>query len=81
MVPTDASRYLAEPHEPVQLALADPPYSFDAWDELLRRVPAPVVVAESDRSVEPPTGWSVLRAKRYGGTHVTFLTRGEADPL
>jgi 16S rRNA (guanine966-N2)-methyltransferase len=75
VVAGDAARYLAESHDPVQLVLADPPYAFDAWDELLERVAATDVVAESDRPIEPPAGWEVARAKRYGGTFVTFLRR------
>jgi 16S rRNA (guanine966-N2)-methyltransferase len=75
VVPMEVGRYLAAPHPPVQLALADPPYSFDGWAELLARVPAEHVVAESDRVVEPPAGWETVRSKRYGGTYVTFLRR------
>jgi hypothetical protein len=32
-------------------------------------------VAESDRPVEPAPGWEIVRDKRYGATHVTFLRR------
>ena len=38
---------------------------------------ADLLVAESDRPVEPAPGWDVVRAKRYGTTHVTFLRRAE----
>ena len=40
---------------------------------------ADLLVAESDRPVEPAPGWEVVRAKRYGTTHVTFL-RGATEP-
>ena len=59
------------------LALADPPYDYDGWPELLLDLPADLAVLESNREVEPPFGWEVLRAKRYGRTHVTIL---EASP-
>jgi hypothetical protein len=32
-------------------------------------------VLESDREVEPPFGWEVLRAKRYGRTHIVIAER------
>jgi 16S rRNA (guanine966-N2)-methyltransferase len=57
------------------LVLADPPYGFDQWPELLDRVSAPFVVAESGREVEPVEGWVVQRSKRYGRSWVTFLER------
>ena len=61
----------------VDLVVADPPYDFDGWDDLLRAVGADVVVAEAGREIEPPPGWSVRRSRRYGRTWVTFLERGE----
>ena len=52
------------------LALCDPPYAFDGWDELLGRLPAEVVVCESDRELAPPPGWVVVRQRSYGTTFV-----------
>ena len=57
------------------LVLADPPYGFEAWDELLAKIDAPFVVAESGRELADVAGWSTQRAKRYGRTWVTFLER------
>jgi 16S rRNA (guanine966-N2)-methyltransferase len=57
------------------LVLADPPYDFKQWGDLLQGVSGPLVVAESNRPVMPPEGWEVLREKRYGKTWVTFLER------
>ena len=57
------------------IVFADPPYDFDSWDELLGRVSAELVVAESGRSVGAPEGWEVTREKKYGRTRVTFLER------
>lgn len=59
------------------LALVDPPYghSRDDWLDLLDLVPADLAVLESDHPVEPPFGWAVLRAKRYGITHVVIAER------
>lgn len=60
---------------PVDLALCDPPYAFEAWNELLGILDARVVVIESDRAIEPPAPWRVDRCKRYGGTFVTIVSR------
>ena len=64
------------------LVVADPPYEFGRWSELLGALPrwlAPdaVVVAESDRPVDPTTALRMLAENRSGGTVVTFL-RGTA---
>jgi 16S rRNA (guanine966-N2)-methyltransferase len=56
-----------------ELALVDPPYSFNGWDEVFSRVRAKLVVAESDRELEIPSGWVVARLKRYGGTVVHLV--------
>lgn len=59
------------------LALIDPPYDYrdDAWLDLLDALPADLAVLESNRPVEPPFGWEVLRSKRYGLTHVVIAER------
>jgi 16S rRNA (guanine966-N2)-methyltransferase len=77
VAPMEVTRFLAS-GPAADLALADPPYAFDGWDELQRSLEAGLLVAESDRPVEPAGGWEVLRAKRYSTTHVTFLERSGA---
>jgi 16S rRNA (guanine966-N2)-methyltransferase len=52
------------------LALLDPPYTYGDWPALLARLPASVVVIESDRDLEPGSRWRVVRRKRYGTTLV-----------
>ena len=59
------------------IVLADPPYGFDAWAELLRVVRADLVIAESGRSIDCPDGWKITREKKYGRTMVTFFERAE----
>ncbi|MEZ5371875.1 MAG: 16S rRNA (guanine(966)-N(2))-methyltransferase RsmD [Microthrixaceae bacterium] len=62
------------------LALLDPPYSWDGWGELWRRLPTDWAVAERDVEMSAPEGWELQRSRRYGGTWVTVLRRvGEAD--
>lgn len=57
------------------LATCDPPYAFDAWDGLLARLPADLVVIESGRPVALPDGWSLVREATYGSTWVGFAER------
>ena len=63
----------------VSLVLADPPYEFKQWRQILADVACDLVVAESDRdmNLELPAiiGWEVTRVKRYGRAYVSFLQR------
>ena len=80
---------------PLDLVLADPPYAFDRWHELLTGVVPllaehAVVVAESDRSLGGEDGelaqllgerdGTILRERRYGGTVVTMMTFTGSPP-
>jgi 16S rRNA (guanine966-N2)-methyltransferase len=75
VVATPVERFLAGVQRRWDLALLDPPYDYDGWPELLLDLPAQVAVLESNRAVEPPFGWEVVRAKRYGRTHVVIAER------
>lgn len=59
------------------VVLADPPYRFEAWPDLLDRVAMSgfegVVVAESGSPLPEVAGWKTVRAKGYGSTVVTML--------
>ena len=61
------------------LVLADPPYDWSNWPELLASLPASVecVVAETGAPLPSQPGWDVEREKRYGGTIVTMLVPAE----
>lgn len=58
----------------IDVAFADPPYAFAGWSALLTRVDAGLAVIESDRPIDPPEPWRVLREKRYGTTVVVLAT-------
>lgn len=62
---------------PFDVALLDPPYSFDGWDELLAVLAARVVVMESGRPVDPGERWEILKEKQYAGTVVVIARRVE----
>lgn len=78
-------RAVASIPETVGLVLADPPYAFDEWSDLLARL-APrladdaVVVVESDRSLVLPDGWERVRERTYGGTVVLFARPEPSSP-
>ena len=57
----------------IDILIADPPYGFDQWRDLIADADAAFVVLESDRAIEEIEGWETLRAKKYGRTHVAFL--------
>ena len=61
----------------VDLVLADPPYDFDRWSDLLAATRADFVVAEAGRRLDDlgAPGWEATRSKRYGRTWVTFFER------
>ena len=68
---------IADLPTPLDLVLADPPYAFDDWSQLLDELlpllaDGAVVVAESDRSLTLPAGWEKVRERTYGGTVVLF---------
>lgn len=76
VVSCEASEFLASTAEHFDLVFVDPPYAFDAWPRLLveieRVAPGGLVVIESDRAVEVPQTWSVVRERRYGSTLITI---------
>ena len=57
------------------LALCDPPYTFEAWPALLADLRAATAVLESSAPITLPEGWMVARERRYGGTLVTVAHR------
>ncbi len=70
---------------PWNLVLLDPPYRYDGWDDLLtglvpRLSPGAVIVAESDRRVEPVDGLDAGRTREYGSTVVTMLSSTGTNP-
>lgn len=64
---------------PFDLALCDPPYAFGDWSTLLGSLRAGVAVLESSEEVGIPAGWTVTRARRYGGTLVTVVRQAPDD--
>jgi 16S rRNA (guanine966-N2)-methyltransferase len=61
------------------LALCDPPYTFEDWPSLLEVLRADAVVMESAAPIVLPEAWMVARERRYGGTLVTVAHRSSDD--
>ena len=59
----------------IDIALIDPPYTFDAWEPLLTGLHAEYALCEAGREIAPPEGWWTVRARRYGRTWATVLGR------
>ena len=63
------------------IVIADPPYGFDKWNELLERLGKCLVVAESGGTLPSIDDWDVLRERKYGRTVVTFLRRASTQQV
>ena len=90
VVRADGPDWLRSTSDVWDLVLLDPPYDFDAWDDLLAVVAAhladpatALVVVESDREVLGEDGadvrWHVDSRRRAAGTVVTLL-RPDSGP-
>jgi 16S rRNA (guanine966-N2)-methyltransferase len=84
VVRADVPEFLAgETGTRYDLALVDPPYSFDDWPSLLRLLRADLAVLETSSPVALPEGFGIIREYRYGGTLVMLVEArglGRDDP-
>ena len=77
----DAARWLAPlatATATFDLVLADPPYRFEGWVDLLTGIAAHLaddgtVVIETGSVPDLGPAWEILRQQRYGGTVITVL--------
>ncbi|HAA66450.1 MAG TPA: 16S rRNA (guanine(966)-N(2))-methyltransferase RsmD [Acidimicrobiaceae bacterium] len=67
------------PSKNVDLVFADPPYGFEAWEQLLDCAADSIWVIESNRSIGPFTGWETVRSRRYGRAFITILRAPEEN--
>ena len=84
VVRSDVVRFLERQNDVFDVAFADPPYEFQAWDELLTLLGARIAVLESDRALEPDgsrrsSRWRTTKQKRYGDTVVTVVVQRADD--
>ncbi|MFV1989122.1 MAG: 16S rRNA (guanine(966)-N(2))-methyltransferase RsmD [Acidimicrobiales bacterium] len=74
-VSAEAMGWLAVAHRRCDLLLADPPYAFERWPDLLASIQTSAALVESDRPVGAPQGWEQEYVKRYGRSCTTLLVR------
>jgi len=77
VVSGDGLRWLNARTE-IDVALADPPYDFEQWSELLAALSATsceLVVVESGKPIGDHPEWQIARERRYGSTVVTMYRR------
>ncbi|HEX5761117.1 MAG TPA: 16S rRNA (guanine(966)-N(2))-methyltransferase RsmD [Thermoanaerobaculia bacterium] len=84
-LPRGLSRLVEQGEPPYDLVFADPPYAFDEYEELLRRV-APLVAEDGEAAVEhsareplaeEAAGLTRVSERRYGETALSFYRRRE----
>jgi 16S rRNA (guanine966-N2)-methyltransferase len=79
VVRSDVVRFLQRQHEGFDLAFADPPYEFQAWDQVLPLLGARIAVLESNRELDLGGSWRTTKQKRYGDTVVTVVVQRADD--
>jgi 16S rRNA (guanine966-N2)-methyltransferase len=72
VVRSDVVRFLDGCGQTFDVAVADPPYSYDGWADVLARLRARLVVLESGSELDLGPAWEEVRTKRYGDTVVTL---------
>ena len=75
VVRAEALAFLESTTRTWEVALLDPPYAWDGWDRLWAALTTEWAVVERDVETEAPKGWTLQRARRYGGTWVSVLYR------
>ena len=71
VVRADAASWAATTASRYDVIFCDPPYDYSGWEGLVTQLPGDLVVLESGAVIAPPTGWGVIKTKRYGSTIVT----------
>jgi 16S rRNA (guanine966-N2)-methyltransferase len=79
IVRSDVVQFLERQHEGFDLAFADPPYEFQAWDQVLALLGARIAVLESNRELDLGGSWRTTKQKRYGDTVVTVVVQRADD--
>lgn len=79
VVTADAMRWIDNAGR-FDVVLADPPYGFDAWAELVAAVDCELLVAESGSRLRDVAENMTVRERTYGSTVVTFLDPRQESP-
>ena len=61
------------------VALLDPPYKYEHWGTLLKRVNAHSIVIESSEQVTLESDWEIIKSQKYGQTNLLIASRQIKD--
>ena len=61
------------------VALLDPPYKYEHWGTLLKRVNAHSIVIESSEQVTLESDWEIIKSQKYGQTNLLIASRQRKD--
>ena len=75
---TDALSFL-ERDDYFDVALLDPPYEYEHWGTLLKRVNAHSIVIESSEQVTLESDWEIIKSQKYGQTNLLIASRQRKD--
>ena len=75
---TDALSFL-ERDDYFDVALLDPPYKYEHWGTLLKRVNANSIVIESSEQVTLESDWEIIKSQKYGQTNLLIASRQSKD--
>ncbi len=75
---TDALSFL-ERDDYFDVVLLDPPYKYEHWGTLLKRVNAHSIVIESSEQVTLESDWEIIKSQKYGQTNLLIASRHRKD--
>ena len=75
---TDALSFL-ERDDYFDVVLLDPPYEYEHWGTLLKRVNAHSIVIESSEQVTLESDWEIIKSQKYGQTNLLIASRQRKD--
>lgn len=78
VVVSDVFKFLERDHH-FDLVIADPPYGFDKWHQLLEAINADVVVCEADRELHSTDKWTAIRNRKHGESQFTVFELAKAS--
>ncbi|MBC95628.1 16S rRNA (guanine(966)-N(2))-methyltransferase RsmD [bacterium] len=56
------------------VALLDPPYKYEHWGKLLKRINAKSIVIESSEPVTLESDWQIIKSQKYGQTNLLIAS-------
>ena len=70
----DAVMYLKEARD-FDVAILDPPYEFNLWDQLISQIKSKVVVIETSQKIALNEYWKIIKEQNYGQSNVLIAKK------